>query len=104
MGWPLFAAGVIGLSLAVASPRQRRMTVWLLVPAVSYYVGFIDVILYNYDRFVLPMCLVLAMFGGFAFDRVLSAGGACAWRARGGRRRVRVHAALRRDRGRADDA
>ena len=50
------------------------MTVWLLVPIVSYYLGFIDVILYNYDRFVLPMCFVLAIFGGLAFDRLLSSG------------------------------
>ena len=44
----------------------------LLVPVASYYLGFIDVILYNYDRFVLPMCFVLAIFGGLAFDRLLS--------------------------------
>jgi hypothetical protein len=74
MGWPLFVAGTIGLLLAIAEPRHRRMTVWLLVPVVSYYLGFIDVILYNYDRFVLPMCFVLAIFGGFAFDRILSSG------------------------------
>jgi hypothetical protein len=48
---------------------------WLVIPVVSYYVGFIDVILYNYDRFVLPMCFVLAIFGGLAADRLLSAPG-----------------------------
>ena len=39
---------------------------------VSYISGFINVILYNYDRFVLPMCFVLAIFGGLTLDRVLS--------------------------------
>jgi hypothetical protein len=75
MGWPLFLAGVIGLLIATATPRLRRMATWLLVPIVGYYVGFINVILYNYDRFVMPMCVVLAIFGGVAFDRLLSARG-----------------------------
>ena len=51
------------------------MTIWLLAPAVAYYLGFINVILYNYDRFVLPMCFILALFGGLAFDRLLAAPG-----------------------------
>jgi hypothetical protein len=72
MGWPLFVAGAIGLLLAAATPSQRRMAVWLLLPAVSSYVTFINVILYNYDRFVLPMCFTLAIFAGLAFDRLLS--------------------------------
>ena len=72
MGWPLFLAGVTGLVIAAATPPLRRMAIWLLVPAVSYYLGFINVILYNYDRFVLPMCFVLAIFGGLTFDRLLS--------------------------------
>jgi hypothetical protein len=72
MGWPFFVAGAIGLALAIATPRLRRMAIWLLVPAVSYYLGFINVILYNYDRFVLPMCFVLAIFGGLACDRLLA--------------------------------
>ena len=71
MAWPMFVAGMAGLILAVAMPRHRRMAAWLLVPVVSYYLGFIDVILYNYDRFILPMCLVLAIFGGFAVDSLL---------------------------------
>jgi hypothetical protein len=48
------------------------MAIWLVAPAVAYYLGFINVILYNYDRFVLPMCFVHAIFGGLAFDRLLS--------------------------------
>jgi hypothetical protein len=57
----------------VAAARTRLAAFCLLVPLVSYYVFFIDVVLYNYDRFVIPMCFVLAVFGGFAFDRALSA-------------------------------
>jgi hypothetical protein len=50
------------------------MAIWLALPVVSYYLGFISVILYNYDRFVLPICLVLALFGGLALDFFLTAG------------------------------
>ena len=72
MGWPLCLAGLAGLAIAAADARYRRAAVWLVVPPVSYYLGFINVILYNYDRFVLPMCFVLAIFGGLAFDRLSS--------------------------------
>jgi hypothetical protein len=75
MGWPFFVAGAMGLGLAIATPRLRRTAIWLLLPAVSYYVGFIDVVLYDYDRFVLPMCFVLAIFSGLACDRLLASGG-----------------------------
>jgi hypothetical protein len=74
IGWPFFVAGTAGMALAIATPSLRRMAIWLLLPAVSYYFGFINVILYNYDRFVLPMCFVLAIFGGLACDRLLALG------------------------------
>ena len=65
-GWPFFVACLAGLALAAADARGRRFLVWLLVPVVGYYLTFINVILYNYDRFMLPACLVLALFGGLA--------------------------------------
>ncbi len=73
----------MGLACAIATPRLRRVTIWLLVPIASYYLGFINVILYNYDRFVLPMCFVLAIFGGLAGDRLLASGRAGGLGARG---------------------
>jgi hypothetical protein len=72
MGWPMTLAGAAGLTMAIADARLRRIALWLLVPVVSYYLGFINLVLYNYDRFVLPMCFILAIFGGLAFDRLLS--------------------------------
>lgn len=68
-GWPLFLACAAGLASAAAAPRLRGTAAWLLAPAASYYVSFIAVILYDYDRFVLPVCWLLALFGGLAFDR-----------------------------------
>ena len=72
MGWPFFVIGVSGMAMALAAPGRRRCAVWMIAPAVSYYIGFINVILYNYDRFVIPICFVLAIFGGLVLDRLFS--------------------------------
>jgi 4-amino-4-deoxy-L-arabinose transferase-like glycosyltransferase len=68
LGWPFAIAVVSGLVIAIGRPDTRRTAFWLLVPIVSYYLTFINVIVYNYDRFMLPVCLVLALFGGLALD------------------------------------
>ena len=73
MGWPFFVAALAGVCIAAAAPRHRLVLVWMSLPVLSYYFGFIDVVLYNYDRFVLPICFILAMFGGLAIDRLLGA-------------------------------
>jgi hypothetical protein len=72
MGWPLFLVGVAGMGMALAASGTTRTAVWLIAPTASYYLAFINVILYNYDRFVIPMCFVLAIFAGYALDRLLS--------------------------------
>jgi hypothetical protein len=74
-GWPLFVIAVGGVGVASMSPATRRTALWLAVPAVSYYLTFTAVVLYNYDRFVLPICVVLSIFGGLALDRVCTPGG-----------------------------
>jgi PA14 domain/Dolichyl-phosphate-mannose-protein mannosyltransferase len=70
-GWPFWIASLIGLVVALREPQSRRFAICLALVLVSYYVGFIDVILYNYDRYLLPLCVVQALFGGVAFDRLL---------------------------------
>jgi hypothetical protein len=74
-GWPMFLVALSGVVLAVVTPRYRRAAMWLALPVVSYYLGFVNVVLYNYDRFMLPVCLVLSLFGGLACDRWLSSSG-----------------------------
>jgi hypothetical protein len=81
MGWPFFVASVSGAALALLNPIYRRAAIWLLVPIVSYYFTFIDVVLYNYDRFMLLECVILALFGGFALAQLTAAGAAFRWRA-----------------------
>jgi hypothetical protein len=70
-GWPFWIASLIGLVIALRETNSRRPAVWLALVMVAYYVGFIDVLLYNYDRYLLPLCIVQALFGGVAFDRLL---------------------------------
>jgi hypothetical protein len=83
-GWPLFLVSLAGVCLALLDRRTRQTAMWLAAPAVSYYLGFINVVLYNYDRFLLPISVVLSLFGGFFFDRWLtSSGRARTWRIAG---------------------
>jgi hypothetical protein len=70
-GWPLWIATIVGLVLAFAEKSARRITVLLVVVVVSYYIGFINVVRYAFDRYLLPICVVEALFIGFAFDRLL---------------------------------
>ena len=79
-GWPFFLICLAGLVVSAADARLRRAAVWLMIPVVGYYLTFINVILYNYDRFMLPACLVLALFGGLALDRITQPGAAKLWR------------------------
>jgi hypothetical protein len=55
---PLLAG--IGIVLALRGIRRGAGWLPLLLPAVSYYVTFIAVIGYTYDRFMLPIAVVLA--------------------------------------------
>jgi 4-amino-4-deoxy-L-arabinose transferase-like glycosyltransferase len=80
LGWPFTIAVVYGLTFAIVTPRTRRISIWLLVPVVSYYFSFINVILYNYDRFMLPVCLTLALFGGVTFEELATPGRIRTWR------------------------
>jgi len=74
MGWPFFAASLAGIAIGLRTPRWRGPTIWLAATIPAYYLGLINIVLYNYDRFMLPVCVVLAVFGGLAFDRLLAAG------------------------------
>jgi PA14 domain/Dolichyl-phosphate-mannose-protein mannosyltransferase len=71
-GWPFWIVTLAGVIVAFKEPESRRVAVCLALVIASYYVGFINVILYNYDRFLVPICVVQAMFGGVALDRFLS--------------------------------
>jgi hypothetical protein len=58
--------------VALSNRSRRPSALMLLSPALAYYVGFVNVILYNYDRFVIPICIFLSIFAGLFFDRLLT--------------------------------
>jgi PA14 domain-containing protein/dolichyl-phosphate-mannose-protein mannosyltransferase len=71
-GWPMFVVVVCGVVMALAARTRRRTAILLLVVPISYSLTFINTILFAYDRFLLPVCLVLSLFGGYAIDRVVA--------------------------------
>lgn len=71
MGLPALLVCGAGVAAALARPRANAHWLLLLVPAVSYVVTFLHVVLYGYDRFVLPLSLVLGLFGGALLARGL---------------------------------
>jgi len=70
-GWPLWTAAIAGLVFAVSQQSTRRAAILLTVVVVSYYIGFINVVRYAFDRYLLPICVVETLFIGFALDLLL---------------------------------
>jgi len=73
MGGPSLLAALAGLVFAWQDRAHQRALLATLVPAVSYVAFFPLVVLYVYDRFLLPVALVLALFGGLALARATRA-------------------------------
>jgi hypothetical protein len=70
-GWPLSLVCALGLGMELIRKQKNLLLLTLLIPGVSYYLFFISVILYNYDRFFIPICIMLAFFGGKCLADVL---------------------------------
>lgn len=71
-GWPLFLVSVIG---AITAIRQRKINPVIIIPfisVISYYIFFISVIGYNYDRFFLPIIILLSPFSGSWIGKLLN--------------------------------
>jgi 4-amino-4-deoxy-L-arabinose transferase-like glycosyltransferase len=92
MGGPSLLAALAGLVLACRDRTHHRLLLATLIPAVSYVVFFLLVVLYVYDRFLLPVALVLALFGGLALARAWRTG---AWTLRAAALGVFAFAAVR---------
>jgi 4-amino-4-deoxy-L-arabinose transferase-like glycosyltransferase len=63
-GWPMFIVCLLGFAVVLARKKRDRLLFALLIPGVSYYLFFISVVLYHYDRFLIPIAIILAFFGG----------------------------------------
>ncbi len=68
LGWP--ATVMVAIGLPIAWRRRREATLALLLPIVSYYVTFITLIGYQYDRFYLGPAVLLTMLAGLALARL----------------------------------
>jgi 4-amino-4-deoxy-L-arabinose transferase-like glycosyltransferase len=89
LGLPAFLAMVLALAELVRESFRERAGAdtgtgardatqrWLLllVPAVSFYLFFLSVVLYVYDRFALPLAIVGALLAGRGFSRHCDAPG-----------------------------
>ncbi|OLE97797.1 MAG: hypothetical protein AUG75_03920, partial [Cyanobacteria bacterium 13_1_20CM_4_61_6] len=66
LGWPSLIASAAGFALVRRDRGRPRAVLAALIPAVSYVLFFLLVVLYVYDRFLLPVAVVLALLGGHA--------------------------------------
>jgi hypothetical protein len=62
-GMPLVAATIGGVAVAMITGKTRLLA-WALVPIGAYYVGFIGVVLYVYDRYLIGALPIAALLGG----------------------------------------
>lgn len=85
-GWPAFLLCIGGLIAVFVRRKESPILRTLPLLAVSYYAFYIAVILFNCDRYNLPLCLILSFFGGWAVSAI--------WRAGGGRFRTAKTAIL----------
>ncbi|HEY8021699.1 MAG TPA: glycosyltransferase family 39 protein [Thermoanaerobaculia bacterium] len=75
LNYALAAACVLGLGLAIyravarrtgtTEKREALLLLAVFVSVVSYYVTFLNLILFTFDRYVLPVAMVLALFCGY---------------------------------------
>jgi hypothetical protein len=62
-GWPLFIVCMLGLSLELFQ-KKNKLLFLILIPGISYYIFFISVVLYHYERFLIPIGILLSFFAG----------------------------------------
>jgi hypothetical protein len=72
-GWTGLGLVALGLWRTWALGPSRRHA-WILLPVLSYYLTFIAVIGYHYDRFWMPMALVAALVAGVGLEWLFRSG------------------------------
>lgn len=77
LGPAVMVLAVIGLGYAASLPRVFRTLGLFALPALCYLIGFIGVVGYVYDRFLLPLALPVALLAAVAVVRMRDA--AAAW-------------------------
>ncbi len=72
-GWGGLALITFGVWALATRPRGHRHW-WIFLPSASYYLTFIAVVGYHYDRFWLPLVVPFALCSGIALDRLFQPG------------------------------
>jgi len=72
LGWPLFLSCLAGLAASAFAKKRKPLLFWLLVPGVSYYLFFIHIVRMNFDRWLIPLCIILSLFGGQFLSSLVS--------------------------------
>jgi len=73
-GWPLAIVAAVAVVRSVGGRTTTPSLHWLLVPALSYYATFVGVILFFFDRYLLPITIVLSLYIGFWLDGFVAPG------------------------------
>jgi hypothetical protein len=76
MSWPLFVAALAGAAMAVR--RRQVPIILLLIAGLSYFITFLWIVLYQYDRFLLGLVITIAPATGWWLDNVTRRG--CSYR------------------------
>lgn len=69
MGWPLAVGSLLGVLGALKHWRKQPLPLWILAAGASYYIFFVAPVLSNYVRYLVPICVVLALFAGRFLSR-----------------------------------
>ncbi len=84
-GWPVAIAILCGIGrytwhLITAKLHQRNwIPLGLLIPSVSYYFLYVTPVMYNPDRYLMPLMPMLAIFGGKFVADIVSKRGNFRW-------------------------
>ncbi|MCC7126563.1 MAG: glycosyltransferase family 39 protein [Acidobacteria bacterium] len=70
LGPAVLVLAIIGLGYVASSPRAYRALGLFALPALCYLAGFIGVVGYVYDRFLLPLALPAALLAAVAIVRI----------------------------------
>ena len=65
LGWPMTLACVLGVGLAIRGRKTNSLPLWLLLFGVSYYLFFIAPVRSTWLRYIVPLALILSLFGGY---------------------------------------
>ncbi len=64
LGWPMTLACVLGVGLVIRGRHTNPLPLWLLLSGVSYYLFFIAPVRSTWLRYIVPLVLILSLFGG----------------------------------------